>query len=68
LGCAGLTLVGMADKTYVVQFKRPDPVLHVVTASTVEIEGEHVVFLDSRGKLAALFLRELVGSWSALPE
>jgi hypothetical protein len=58
----------MADKTYVVQFKRPNPVLHLVAASTVEIEDEHLVFLNSNGKVAALFLRELVGSLSALPE
>jgi hypothetical protein len=38
-----------------------------VTAASAEIHGEHLVLLDSTGKLAALFLLEIVESWSELP-
>jgi hypothetical protein len=41
-------------------------VLHTVIASTVEIHDEHLIFCDSEGKLAALFLLEVVESWSEL--
>ena len=32
-------------------------------ALNVEIRGEHLVFLNSEGKLAALFLIQTVESW-----
>ena len=35
-----------------------------VLAASVEIQGEHLVFFDADGMLAALFLREIVESWS----
>ena len=41
--------------------------MHNVTAASAEIHGEHLVLLDSTGKLAALFLLEIVESWSELP-
>jgi hypothetical protein len=58
----------MASKTYVVKFK-PSALgdTHTVIGSTVEIHHEHLVFCDSEGKLAALFLVEIVESWSELP-
>jgi hypothetical protein len=31
------------------------------------MQGDHVVFLDSHGKLVALFLMEAVESWSEIP-
>jgi hypothetical protein len=37
-----------------------------VTAVLAEILGEHLVFLNSDGKLAALFLMEIVESWNVL--
>jgi hypothetical protein len=36
-------------------------------AASVEFHGEHLIFLSSNGKLAALFLMEIVESWSELP-
>ena len=55
----------MASKTYVVKFKSPALSLsHTVIASTVEIHDEHLIFCDSEGRLAALFLLETVESWS----
>jgi hypothetical protein len=58
----------MASKTYVVKFKPPALSLsHTVVASTDEIHAEHLIFCDSEGRLAALFLLETVESWSELP-
>jgi hypothetical protein len=37
------------------------------TASTAEIHGEHLVLKNSRAKLVAMFLSEIVESWSELP-
>src|SRR5271156_1704285 len=57
----------MTDKTFLIRFKlathlSPRPVL----AARAEIRGEHLVLLDSEEKLAALFLLEIVESWSEL--
>jgi hypothetical protein len=54
----------MPDKLYLVRFKGSDVSFHAVIAARAEIHGEHLVFLRSDGKLAALFLLELVGHWS----
>ena len=62
--CSGNTLGWMADKTYLVRLKVTSFALQQVTAARCEIQGEHVVFIDSRGRLAGLFLMELVESWS----
>jgi hypothetical protein len=37
---------------------------YVVTAATAEIYGEHLVFLNAAGQPLALFLLEIVESWS----
>jgi hypothetical protein len=55
----------MADKTFLIRFKSatylsPQPVL----ADRAEIRGEHLVLLDSNGKLLALFLLDVVESCS----
>jgi hypothetical protein len=57
----------MADKTFLIRFKlatylSPWPVL----AARAEIRGEHLILLNSEDKLAALFLLEIVDSWSEL--
>jgi hypothetical protein len=57
----------MADVTFVVRFKSRDLQPQLVSASRVEMQGDHVVFLDSHGKLIALFLMEAVESWSEIP-
>jgi hypothetical protein len=54
----------MADKTYLVRLKRPSLAFQHVAASRFEIHFEHLVFVDSEGKLAALFLMEIVESWN----
>jgi hypothetical protein len=39
---------------------------HVI-ASTVQLHGDHLVFVNSKGQLTALFLKNLVRSWNMLP-
>ena len=56
----------MTEKTYLVRLKAPSLALQHVAASRFEIHGEHLVFVNSQGNLAALFLTELVQSWNVL--
>ncbi|MEA2262050.1 MAG: hypothetical protein QOJ51_4875 [Acidobacteriaceae bacterium] len=57
----------MVDQTYLVTFNQPDAMAESVIAATAEIQGAHLIFLDAKGKLVALFLLELVQSWIVLP-
>ena len=61
----------MPDKAYLIRFKGPDPTppeldiaAELVIAANIEFHGEHLVFLKSNGTLAALFVLEVVESWS----
>jgi hypothetical protein len=54
----------MPDKTYLIRFKKTDLHSHFVIAANAEIHGEHLIFLRSDGRLAALFVLEIVESWS----
>jgi hypothetical protein len=54
----------MADTAYLVRFKGADFPPELVMAETIEFHGEHLVFKRSDGALAALFLLEIVESWS----
>jgi hypothetical protein len=54
----------MADTAYLVRFKGGDLPPELVIAETIEFHGEHIVFLRSDGSLAALFVLEIVESWS----
>jgi hypothetical protein len=56
----------MADRGYLVRFKGGHPPPELVIAETIEFHGEHLVFLKSDGMLAALFLLEIVESWSEI--
>jgi hypothetical protein len=53
----------MKDKRYVVQLRVPLGGVCVVTAASAEVVGEHLVFLNSEGKLVFLFLLEIIESW-----
>jgi hypothetical protein len=55
------------DKTYIIRFKTPDIATDAVVAARVEVNGEHLAFLNSKGELAALLRFEVVESWSELP-
>jgi hypothetical protein len=63
---AGLAPDGMADKTYLVRFKPLETDTQLVVAESAQIYGDHLVFLNASGELAALFLREIVESWTEL--
>jgi hypothetical protein len=55
----------MVDHNYRVRLTT-HTVQHVI-ASNVQIHGDHLVFVNSRGQLTALFLKDLVRSWNMLP-
>jgi hypothetical protein len=54
----------MPDKLYLIRFKGSEFSFHAVISARAEIYEEHLVFLRSDGKLAALFLLDIVESWS----
>jgi hypothetical protein len=54
----------MSDKLYLIRLKASELICHAVIAARAEIHGEHLVFLRSEGRLAALFLLEIVENWS----
>jgi hypothetical protein len=54
----------MSDKLYLIRFKASELICHAVIAARAEIHGEHLVFLRSEGRLAALFLMEIIENWS----
>lgn len=56
----------MPERTFVIRFKSPDLRTQSVIAARAEIQDEHLVLLKSDGKLAALYLLEVVESWSEL--
>ncbi len=53
----------MTDKTYLVRLKPPQRDIYWVTAERADIQGEHLVFLNSKGKLLVLILLDIVESW-----
>jgi hypothetical protein len=56
----------MADTAYLVRFKGGDLLPELVIAETVELHGEHIAFVRPDGSLAALFVLEIVESWSEI--
>jgi hypothetical protein len=56
----------MPDKTFRVLLNPPSGAIQHVSASRFEIQGEHLVFVDSEGRLAALFLLEIVETWNEI--
>lgn len=58
----------MTVKTYLIRFKAPGVSPQLVAANGTQIHDEHLVFLNSKGKLVALFLLDTVEGWSELPK
>jgi hypothetical protein len=58
--------IARLDKTYLVRIKAPSFALQHVTAVSAEMHREHLVFFSLDVKLAALFLMEIVESWTVL--
>jgi hypothetical protein len=56
----------MPDKTFLVRLRPPEISTQPVIAARVEFQGEHLAFLNSKGELAALFLFEIVESWTKM--
>jgi hypothetical protein len=56
----------LTETTYLVRFKRPQLGVQSVTANRSEIHGDHLAFLNSKRDLVALFLMEIVESWSEI--
>jgi hypothetical protein len=54
----------MAETAFLVRFKGADLPPELVIAEIIEFQGEHLVFLRSNRSLAALFVLEIVESWS----
>jgi hypothetical protein len=54
----------MRDKPYLIRLKCSDLDPHLVIAASAEIHGDHLVFLRFDGRLAALFVIEIVESWA----
>jgi hypothetical protein len=61
---AGREAREMSDEAYLIRFKHPELSTQFVIAASAEIHGEHIALLNSKGELAALFLTEVVESWS----
>jgi hypothetical protein len=56
----------MPGKGCLIRFKTSSLTTDLVFASRAEIHGEHIVFLHSDGSVAALFVMEIVQSWSEI--
>jgi len=56
----------LVDETYIVRLKPPEIGVQVVAASRAEIHGDHIALLNSKGQLVALFLLDIVESWSVV--
>jgi len=56
--------IPMADKRYLIQLRLPGPAIHVLIAASVELHGDHLVFLNSKGELMFLIMLENVESWT----
>ena len=54
----------MPDKRYLVSCKTPESTTQSVVAASCEVHSEHLALLNSKGELAAMFLLEIVESWS----
>jgi hypothetical protein len=57
----------MVDQTYLVTLRPSSRAIQEVFAATAEVRGNHLVLVDAKGNFAALFLLELVETWSVLP-
>jgi hypothetical protein len=55
------------DQTYLVALKLPSRAVQHVIAVRLEIHGENLVFFNTEGELAAMFLMEIVQGWNVLP-
>jgi hypothetical protein len=57
----------MTENVYLIRFKLAAISPQTLVAATAEIHGEHLVLLNDKGQINALFLMDTVESWSELP-
>jgi hypothetical protein len=56
----------VSDTTFLVRLRPPPSAIQQVVASTVRIQGDHLIFCDSEGKLVAMFMMEIIQSYSEI--
>jgi hypothetical protein len=54
----------MPNRTFLVRLK--SDAIQQVRAATIEVHGQHLAFLTAKGKLATVFLLDLVESWNEI--
>jgi hypothetical protein len=54
----------MTDRWFIVRFKPSELLTQPVVADRVEIQNDHLALINSKGELVAMFLMEVVESWS----
>jgi hypothetical protein len=57
----------MSEIVYLIRFKPAAIGPQTMVAATAEIHGEHLVLLNAKGQVNALFLMDTVESWSEIP-
>jgi hypothetical protein len=58
----------MADQMFFVELKSPGHAIRHVLAARYEVRGEHLAFINTEGKLEALFLIDSIQSWNLLSQ
>jgi hypothetical protein len=57
----------MSENVYLIRFKPAAISPQTLVASTAEIHGDHLLLLNAKGQINALFLMDTVESWSEIP-
>jgi hypothetical protein len=58
----------MRNKRYLLKLKPPELSFQSIIAATAEIYGDHLALVNAEGKLAALFLLDVVQGWVEIEE
>jgi hypothetical protein len=54
----------MTDKAYIVRLKQPEISAPRMTAASVEVYGDQLIYMNADQKPVAIFLLETVESWT----
>ena len=57
----------MSENVYLIRFKPAEISPQTLVAATAEIHGDHLVLLNAKGQISALFVMDTVESWSEIP-
>jgi hypothetical protein len=58
----------MADQVFFVVLKSSKHIIRHVLAARYEVRGEHLAFINTEGRLQALFLIDSIQSWNLLSQ